>query len=750
MPIADTPLLFGQSALQRYALALGIVLAALAVRLAILPIEAGLPYVTFYPGIAVAAFLCGTGPTLMVILLSTVVSGTLLAHSQGPGAHLPVVLTGAVAFFLSSATIWLVLRHFQQRLAVAAPERRRMVAALRQERALLASVMDTTDVMLVYLDTNFNFVWVNQAYADTCRRTPEQLVGKNHFALYPDAENEAIFRGVRDTGKPVFFKDKPFEFPDQPERGTTYWDWSLTPHREPDGRVTGLVFSLRETTAHVRAEQAVRASEAKLSLLIEHVPAGIAMLDREMRYLAVSRRFLADYRLGDVSVIGRSHYEVFPEIPDRWRELHRRGLAGETLSCEEDPFVRQDGRVDWVRWEIQPWRDAAGKIGGIIVFNEDVTAHKQAESALKAAKIEAERANEAKSRFLGAVSHDLRQPIFAISLYVDTIETKFGTAEPEMVTNLKGCVATLGDMLSNLMDLSRFDAGAVKAHVRDFDANAVMAKIVSYHAPRAHVKGLQLRVGRFDGLHGHTDPVLFQRILSNLVANALRYTERGGVLIAPRRRSGKWWIEVWDTGIGIPADMTGVIFEEFRQLPPVRNDQPRGTGIGLTIVARTAALLGLEVRVRSVVGKGSLFAVELPLGDAPAAMVPPDMHCRPLSIALVEDNRSVAEALAQLLEASGHRVVTAASGAGIVPLLGAGKPDLLLTDYRLADGETGLDVIAAVRRACGDDIPAIILTGDTDTKATGAGAQGRTRLLYKPTDFGVLWRNIEELLAETR
>lgn len=749
MSVADTPLLFGQSALQRYALALGIVLVALAARLAILPIEAGLPYVTFYPGIAAAAFLCGTGPTLMAILLSTVVSGALLVHSQGPGAHPAVVLTGAVAFALSSTAIWLILRHFQLRIAGAMPERRRMVAALQQERALLASVMDTTDVMLVYLDPDFNFVWVNQAYADTCRRTPKELVGKNHFALYPDAENEAIFRQVRTTGNPAFFKDKPFEFPDQPERGTTYWDWSLTPHRDSDGRVVGFVFSLRETTDHVRAQQAARTSAAKLSLLIEHVPAGIAMLDREMRYLAVSRRFLQYCDMADGDIVGRSHYEVFPTIPERWQENNRRCLAGETLRCEEDQFLRSDGRVEWVRWEIKPWHDETGRIGGIILFTEDVTAYKQAENALKAAKIEAERANEAKSRFLGAVSHDLRQPIFAISLYVDTIETKFGAVEPDMVTNLKGCVATLGDMLSNLMDLSRFDAGAVKAHVRDFDANAVMAKIVSYHAPRAHVKGLQLRVGRFDGLHGHTDPVLFQRILSNLVANALRYTERGGVLIAPRRRGGKRWIEVWDTGIGIPADMTGDIFEEFRQLPQVQNSQPKGTGIGLTIVARTAALLGLEVRVRSVVGRGSLFAVELPLGNAPAALIAPERHCRPLSIALVEDNRSVAEALAQLLEASGHRVVAAASTNEIVRLLGGAKPDLLVTDYRLADGETGLDAIAAVRQA-GGDIPAIILTGDTDTKVPGARPHDRTRLLYKPVDFDVLWRHIEELLDPGR
>ena len=488
-----------------------------------------------------------------------------------------------------------------------------VAATLERKSALLDAVMDTTDVMLAYLDREFSFVWVNHAYAGGCRMTPAELVGKNHFALYPHTDNEVIFRRVRDTGEPAFFKDKPFAFPDQPERGTTYWDWSLSPHRDGSGRTIGLVLSLRETTPYVMAQRSSRENAERMRLFIENAPAGIAMFDRQMRYLAVSKRFMEDFGIA-TDIVGRSHYDVFPEIPERWRAYHRRGLAGEALECEEDRFARADGRVHWGRWKIRPWHDDAGKVGGIVLFTEDITARKDTEAALVASKAEAERANEAKSRFLGSISHDLRQPIFAISLYIDTLRSRLPPGDT-LLTNLKDCVGGLGAMLSNLLDLSKLDAGVVAPAVRDFDADELLAKVFAAHEPLARIKGLQLRARRF-GRRGCTDPALFQRILHNLVANAVRYTNRGGVLVVPRYRDGRSWVEVWDTGIGIPHDKTDEIFEEFRQLDNDERNAEKGVGLGLAIVARTAALLGLQIRVASRVGRGSMFAVELPLTPA--------------------------------------------------------------------------------------------------------------------------------------
>jgi PAS domain S-box-containing protein len=162
-------------------------------------------------------------------------------------------------------------------------DRKRAEEALRRERQLVDSVTKATDVMLVYLDRDFTFVWVNDAYAATCQMRPEALIGKNHFAVYPHAENEAIFRRVRDSGEPVFYKDKPFEFPDQPERGVTYWDWSLVPVREAGGPVLGLVFSLRETTKYKQAELALRAARERLADANRRKDEFLGMLSHELR-----------------------------------------------------------------------------------------------------------------------------------------------------------------------------------------------------------------------------------------------------------------------------------------------------------------------------------------------------------------------------------------------------------------------------------------------------------------------------------
>ncbi|MGE5471839.1 MAG: ATP-binding protein [Bacteroidota bacterium] len=241
---------------------------------------------------------------------------------------------------------------------------------------------------------------------------------------------------------------------------------------------------------------------------------------------------------------------------------------------------------------------------------------------LVAAKTEAERANNAKSRFMAAASHDLRQPLSALSLYVGMLENKVPPADQMLVSKTKACVATLSELLTDLLDLSKLDAEVMTAEVSDFPVAELMANLEAIHGPEALLKGLSLRC-LSSKLNARTDPVLYQRLLGNLVANAIRYTERGGVLVGCRRRGGKTWIEVWDTGIGIPAGKTAEIFEEFKQLGNDERNGAKGSGLGLAIVARTAALLGLQIRVTSRAGKGSMFAIELPLGQArrPASLV---------------------------------------------------------------------------------------------------------------------------------
>jgi len=284
-------------------------------------------------------------------------------------------------------------RQYQVRDELAS--RQRAEEAARRQKSLLDGVMRATDVMLVLLDPQFNFVWVNPAYAEACRRKPEELIGKNHFDLYPHAENEAIFRNVRDTGEEVFFKDKPFVFPDQPERGVTYWDWSLAPVRDAGGEVTGLVFSLRETTRFKEAEEARRRSESRYRQLFESMSEGFLLV--EMVYdeagQAVSYRFLdanpALDRLTHLKrkeVIGKDVREVLPGIERYWIDAFGRVAAtGEPTHLEQ--YAKDlDGWYDAYAYCPEP-----GHVG---VIYTNVTERKRAERALRESREDLARAQE--------------------------------------------------------------------------------------------------------------------------------------------------------------------------------------------------------------------------------------------------------------------------------------------------------------------------------------------------------------------
>lgn len=750
-------------------------------------------------------------------------------------------------------------------------ESRRLETERRQERALLDSVMAGTDVMLVYLDIEFNFAWVNQAYADGCHMDRQGMVGKNYFALYPDAENEATFRRVRDTGEPVFYKDKAFTFADRPERGTTYWDWSLAPDKDAEGQVIGLVISLRQTTKYVRAQLAVRESEARFTALANAAPVLIWMSGPDARCIWFNQQWLSftgrsmEQVSGDGWIdsvhpddIGRcldiytSSFERREPIrmeyrlrsangEYRWLNDHAAphyGPDGEFLgyigTCTDitERRVAEDllidaqafatGTIDAISAHLcvldkngrilavnQAWSDffdrnhpapenlnyfiganyldicdaapapvpadmasmaagirkvIAGELkkfsyeypchgpdektwfvatvtrfhgdsGNVVVAHKNVSEQKKAEDAAKVARAEAEQANNAKSRFLAAASHDLRQPLSALSIYLGVLKNSAAPADVPLLNNMTDCVTSLSELLADLLDISKLEAGVVVPEISEFSVAELLAGLVAIHEPEASLKGVRLRAVA-SRLHARTDPVLFRRILGNLIANAVRYTERGGIVIGCRRRRGKHWIEVWDSGIGISEDKTAEIFEEFRQLD--HDAQNRGSGLGLAIVAKSAALLGLEIDVRSWPGKGSVFALALPLGEKHMVVTEPDPVFRALRIAVVDDNAMILHAMVCALEGMGHQVTAGSSGMELFERLGERSPDIVVSDFRLAKGETGFDVIKAAKARFGNDLPALLMTGDTDPKLIRSMADRGIIVQHKPVKIEVL------------
>jgi signal transduction histidine kinase/ActR/RegA family two-component response regulator len=455
-----------------------------------------------------------------------------------------------------------------------------------------------------------------------------------------------------------------------------------------------------------------------------------------------------DFPSGSIELTDEAAFAMFHEDDrERVRTAFYSAVAHGTRYAVEGSVPTRHG-LRTVRAEAEPVFGADGRVERMVGTVADISARKDAERALQIANAEAERANNAKSRFLAAASHDLRQPLSALTIYVDVLRRRAAPEDRPVLDNMKDCVGSLGELLSDLLDLSKLDAGVVKPQVAEFPIDDLLRSLVSMHAPEALLKGLRPRCVSSRRI-ARTDPVLLRRMLGNLLSNAIRYTERGGVLVGCRRRRGTVWVEVWDSGVGIPADKTAEIFEEFKQLGDEARSAPnRGSGLGLAIVAKTAALLGLQIRVRSWPGRGSMFAVELPLGEQPSLPVEHAPRAQALQVALVEDNVVVRDALVLALEAVGHAVVAAGDGASLLRRLADDVPDIVISDYRLGAGETGFDVIRGLRAKAGDDLPAILITGDTDPNLLRSMANRGIVVLHKPLDVDALHVCIGELTQQ--
>ncbi len=365
----------------------------------------------------------------------------------------------------------------------------------------------------------------------------------------------------------------------------------------------------------------------------------------------------------------------------------------------------------------------------------------EATAELATKREEAERANEAKSRFLAAASHDLRQPLHALGLYVAALRDRGLAGDARRVVGqIEKSVTMMQDLLEALLDISRLDAGAVSPSISNFPVQTLLAKLETNYAPAASAKAVALRVVPCRA-NLRSDSVLLERILFNLVSNAVRYTREGKVLVGCRRHGDGLRIEVWDTGCGVPDDQQGLIFEEFRRAAGAEHNPEKGIGLGLAIVDRLAKLLGHAVEVRSKPGKGSMFAVTVPRApESPPASTAvtaarAGVSLEDVLVLVVDDDPVALEATRTLLESWGCRVLTAVSGAEAVACLSAqrgGLPAIVICDYRLAEGETGTQVLDRARATFADRMQGILVTGDTSAAMLRTAEDSGYPLLQKP------------------
>jgi signal transduction histidine kinase/ActR/RegA family two-component response regulator len=380
----------------------------------------------------------------------------------------------------------------------------------------------------------------------------------------------------------------------------------------------------------------------------------------------------------------------------------------------------------------------------------------------ESARAAAESANRAKSQFLAAASHDLRQPLHAIGLFAAALAAK--ARDPEvtpLIANIHSSIEALEGLFAQLLDLSRLEVGALHPQFGDVALDSMLVRICADFTPQADAHGLVLRAAR-TSVSVVTDPVLLERILRNLIANALRYTRRGGVIVGARRRADGIRIDVVDTGVGIAAADQSRIFEEFVQLGPAphRHSGGRGLGLGLAIVRRLCALLEHRLDVASAPEAGSRFSVTLAraarrplprrrLAAATAQLTAPvdPSAFTGRSVVVVDDDPAVVVAMEALFTSWGARVAAGANASVALAAQSGARADLIVVDLRLSDGASGIDAVADIREVQGRMVPALIVSGDTSETARAEACAAGITLLSKPVVAAALRMAAEHALG---
>jgi len=423
------------------------------------------------------------------------------------------------------------------------------------------------------------------------------------------------------------------------------------------------------------------------------------------------------------------------------------------------PVEREIGAPNgvWFCRRIMPYRSHQNGAEGLVITFTDITERQHAAAALLDAQESSDLANAAKSRFLAAASHDLRQPLQTLKLLQGLLTKNPGPEKQErLLVRLGETIGAMSGMLNTLLDINQIDSGTVQPEIAEFPVNEIFNRLRQELTYQAEADQLSFHVLPCS-LSIRSDQRLLEQMIRNLISNAFKYTKRGKVLVGCRRSGNTLAIEVWDTGIGIPQSDLQAIFGEYHQLDNQARERSRGLGLGLSIVQRLGKLLGHTIRVRSVLGKGSVFAIDVALGpyadieDDPAhdLLAPPAPGVpRTGTILLVEDDPDIAELLAQFLTGEGHRVTVETDGVSALAHMdhAALQPDLLLTDYNLPNQLNGAQLAAGLRKLLQLDVPTIILTGDISTDTLRRIAQERCTHLSKPIKLDLLSMAIQDLL----
>jgi len=511
---------------------------------------------------------------------------------------------------------------------------------------------------------------------------------------------------------------------------------ALTPIETADGLL--ISSTIRDITAD-------NTSESYFRNILESAPDAMIIIDHYGKITIVNAQAEKMFGYSREEILGQEVEFLLPEDVHDMHLSHRAGYARKPHlrpmgAGMELRGKRKDGSVFPVEISLSPVTSASGSFVSSVI--RDVTNRKEMEQELITARHAAERANKANSAFLAAASHDLRQPVQALSLLNGALRRTVDGLALEMVESQQHSLDAMTNLLNSLLDISRLDAGAVEPEIEDFPIQRLIDRLSAEFSRQSLQKGLKFDACSCDTLV-RSDPNLVSEIIQNFVSNAIRYTDKGEVRLFCREQNGNLCIDVTDTGVGIAPDQIEEIFQEFHQIKTPGTDK-EGFGLGLAIVKRLADLLEHKIEVDSNPGVGSTFSICIPTVTRPqagrdtrgsAGTADADAHVSGLVI-LIEDDVNVAYAWGLLLEAEGFRVATAASAKDALALVHHldAPPDLIISDFHLLGGSTGVEAVAKIRKEFDQIIPAFIVSGDTSKMVQEAKLTSNCAIMNKPVN----------------
>lgn len=607
-------------------------------------------------------------------------------------------------------------------------------------------ILNSTIDAIIIVNNDGDIVLVNEAAEKLFGYKAEELLGQQVEVLLPDALRAKHVKYRRQFNKAP--RSRPLvsglNLKGLRKDGRTFdADIGLTPIESEDGVLVA-------TT--IRDISADDTSEAYFRNVLESAPDAMIIIDHLGKIAVVNAQAEEMFGHTRKQMLGQ---EIEMLLPDAVRDRHISHRAGYAANPQLRPMgvdlelcgQRRDGSEFPVEISLSPFTSASGAFISSVI--RDVTNRKEMELELIAARQEAERANKANTAFLAAASHDLRQPVQALSLLNGALRrTVHDSLALEMVESQQNSLDAMTNLLNSLLDISRLDAGKVEPEIEEFRIQRLVDRLFAEFSRQAKHKGLSFESDSCDTVV-RSDPNLLSEIIQNFVSNAIRYTDKGNVKLSCREEEGEFWIDVTDTGVGIDPSRFDEIFLEFHQIktPGAENE---GFGLGLAIVKRLADLLGHDISVVSVPGDGSTFSIRLPIvSGEPNAGSKGDRARRTAAdptvsgmIILIEDDVKVANAWGLLLEAEGFRVATAATAKdaeAVIKHLNP-APDLIISDFHLLDGSTGVEAIAMIREEFKRNIPAFIVTGDTSKMVQEAKSTENCIIMNKPVNTEQLLR----------